>query len=31
MLLQQQVIHADETPVTVMQIGEKKPNKWKPA
>ena len=27
MLLQQQVIHADETPVTVMQIGEKKPKK----
>ena len=27
MLLRQQVIHADETPVTVMQIGEKKPKK----
>ena len=26
-VLQQQVIHADETPVTVMQIGEKKPKK----
>ena len=26
-ILQQQVIHADETPVTVMQIAEKKPKK----
>jgi len=26
-ILSQQVIHADETPVTVMQIGEKKPKK----
>ena len=28
-ILQQQVVHADETPVTIMQMGndEKKPNK----